>query len=120
MQFCTTHWQALRQAVECRGMSHLVAKDGAAAIQDVAAQFNGTDTLANWDPLMAAHWAIGNRVLQAVGLRLIVERECPLCVVERSGVQQTSNAGAAQQWVDGCMDSMLAYARQNKLVAEVQ
>ena len=127
MQFCTRHWQALRQAVKDRGMDHLVAASGTQAAMDAVAQVTGTDTLDNWDPLMAAHWAIASRVMQAVGLLALSEGFCPLCEVQRD-YEKVSKLPefdperhmSPEFWVNDCMDAMLAYARQQGLMPAVQ
>ncbi len=127
MQFCKPHWDALRDAVEQRGMSHLVARSGQQAHEDAVAQLEGSDDLQNWDPLMAAHWAISSRVLRAVGLDLMFGQKCPLCLVQqdyeavmRDGAPEGKTFVPAQYWIDSCMDSMLVYARDNGLVSGVQ
>ncbi len=120
MNFCQEHWDGMRAAVEARGMSHLVARSGVEAAQNVTDEFNGVAGASQWDPLMAMNWAIGSRVMRAVGLSLLQNAECPLCVVERSGVQQNGQPGAAEFWTNGCADAMLEHARSLKLVPEVQ
>lgn len=125
--FCMPHWNMLRRAVRDRGMDHLVAPSGEEAARAAAAQLEGTDTVEDWDPLMAAHWAIMSKVLQAVGLAGLAEVFCPLCAVQESfdAVSETDDFKPerhhnAQQWVDSCTDAMLDYAREQKLMPGVQ
>lgn len=127
MKFCKEHWQALRAAVQVRGMDHLVAKNGAQAVNDAVAQLQGTDSLENWDPLMAAYWAISGRVLQAVGLPLLMGDHCPLCLVQQDyeTIKQTPRFDPAlhtdaTSWINSCTDSMQQYARQHGLIPQVQ
>ena len=122
MQFCQQHWDSMREAVRLRGMEHLVARSGEEAVADLTAQLEGTATQQNWDPLMAAHWAILTRVMRSMGLAALGDF-CPLCEVQSSYDWAVKNmnplpaeARSAQQWVDSCMDSMLEYARENKWV----
>jgi hypothetical protein len=117
MQFCQPHWDALRNAIKARGIYGLVAKSGEQAVQDIADQFNGTAS--PFDPLMNAHWAIAGRVTQAVGLAALGP-VCPLCIVEKAGLDQESRHGAAQQWVESCADYQLEQARKLGLVQGVQ
>lgn len=73
MRFCQAHWDRLRAAIDERGLSHLVAPDGRVALEQIADQLKRAergeepDTPVNYDPLMAAHWAIVNNVMSALG-----------------------------------------------------
>lgn len=125
MQFCQHHWSKLRQAVTDRDMDRLVANSGEQAVDDAVAQLDGTDTIHNWDPLMAAHWAIFSRVLQGMGLAALGADICPLCEVQKSyemwdAETRPPEAFDAQGWIDSCMDSMLDYAREQGLMPGVQ
>lgn len=93
MKFCQGHWDRLRKAIDDRGLGHLVAPDGKAAAQQMADQLERADrgeepfTPVNYDPLMAAHWAIVNAVsalAPGIALHLMMPDEdgsekCPLC-----------------------------------------
>lgn len=64
MKFCQPHWDALRDAIEARGLSDLIAPDGeTAAMQMVDALKREETTAANFDPLMNAHFAIASNVM---------------------------------------------------------
>lgn len=70
MKCCQTHWDALRAAIDARGLSHLIAPDGETAAAQVASELTDGPMPTNYDPLMAAHWAVlGNatRVLSEAG-----------------------------------------------------
>lgn len=104
-------------------MNHLVAKNGEEAMANLVDDLGGTATVQAWDPLMAAHWAIAGRVLDAAGLGAM--GQCPLCIVQDSyDVWDTPEAPSprpeeaadAQEWIDGCMDAMLAYAHEQGLM----
>lgn len=92
MQFCNNHWTALRKAITSRGLSDFVSNDGHEAIQREVGHLQGQpSTRENFDPLMAAHWAICNRAMETINhiggnpLALMLkdlehpERECPIC-----------------------------------------
>lgn len=64
MKFCQQHWDTIRKAIDERALSGLVAKDGATAVAQMASQLQvGSEQADNFDPLMAAHWAIVNNVM---------------------------------------------------------
>lgn len=63
MQFCRAHWDMLRAAIEARGLSGLVAKDGRAACENMKAELQGRADKSNFDPLMGAHNMIVGRAL---------------------------------------------------------
>jgi hypothetical protein len=52
MKICESHWDKLRTAIDERGLSHLVAKDGAKAASQIAAQLNGSEAKEDYDPMM--------------------------------------------------------------------
>ena len=57
MQFCERHWQALKQRIDDRCLSHLISKDGATGEKAPANTF---------DPLMNAYWAICTNAMMLV------------------------------------------------------
>ncbi len=73
MRFCRDHWDQLRDAIDSRGLSHLIAPDGWTAMEQLGDQLKREqrgeepDTPVNYDPLMAAHWAITNNVMRTLG-----------------------------------------------------
>lgn len=84
MEFCTEHWDALKEAIDERGLSHLIAKDGERAVVNLQEELDSGLTIKNFDPLMSSHWAIVSNVFDAVGLDLMLpdedgEERCPLC-----------------------------------------
>lgn len=132
MRYCLDHWNVLRAGVDARGMSHLVAQGGEAAVEALQRNLNGESTAADWDPLMAAHWGIARRVLDRMGPNGIAAFGdpdwCPLCEIQQSyqwwdapgRPPRPAEALDAQGWANSCLDSMLAYAREQKLIAAVQ
>lgn len=65
MQICEAHWVAMRQAIEDRGLSSLVAKDGRTAIGQLEQQLQqGADSRETFDPLMSVHWVCVNNAMR--------------------------------------------------------
>lgn len=68
MKFCESHWQKLRNAIEARGLTPFIAKDGTVAAAQMAKQVeeqrSGKHT---FDPLMQAHWAVAGNVMDYIG-----------------------------------------------------
>lgn len=109
MSFCQKHWDELRTGVETRGMMALVAPSGQAAIYRAKQELEGAATNSTYDPLMSAHWMIMSAVLEKGGLEVI--NLCPLCVVAEHGGDTI-----VAEWVKGCLDSVLEYVKENKLL----
>jgi len=92
MKFCMNHWSKLREAIKVRGLSEFVAIDGKEAATQMMEELKGAaKTRKNFDPLMAAHWAIANNAMEVLGkmgqnpLIMLAENpehpewECPIC-----------------------------------------
>jgi len=133
MQFCQPHWDKLRKAIEDRGMSHLIAKDGQTALENTVADLDaakqGVDPpKETFDPLMSSFWAINSRALECGGLYLMTQKEdgtdwCPLCELDaHSPADQIPPPYEkhSDSWINGCADSQLAHARKLGLIPEVQ
>ncbi len=115
MQICKSHWDALRQAIADRGLSHLVAKSGEEAVAAIARQVEGQSTKADFDPLMNANFAIFSAFLQDAGINALRFDGCPLCEVAKSPTPKLD-----EEWIKGASDDQLAAARSLGLVAGVQ
>ena len=64
MKFCQDHWDRLRQRIDDRGLSHLIAADGQKAVSMMTSQLQERRTTReNYDPLMGAHFAILNNAM---------------------------------------------------------
>lgn len=100
MRICQTHWEACRRAVDLRGLSQFVSKDGReAAEREVrsmeSAIENAHRDMNDWDPLMSMNWNFVGRVLGDVRRHHVLGHTgdsqdgmppndghyCPLCVV---------------------------------------
>lgn len=136
MRMCQPHWETLIRGVKDRGMWSLVHQSGEAAMEAEVRSLQGTRQPGDWDPLMAANWAIFGRFMDAVGrsqgpgaaLGAMAQDICPLCEIQKSydlwdqpeqvakHGPRPANARDAQGWADSCLDAMLDYAREQKLV----
>lgn len=121
MRFCDTHWNALRAAIDARGLGQFVSKDGAEALRRFAedAELQTKDT---FDPLIAAHTMIVRN-----GLRLLTElpnqNDCLLCALLAEEAIQVATYGREavkvhiDQWIDQSADGALTFAKGLGLVA---
>lgn len=110
MRFCSEHWGALRAVIAREGVGHLVGKDGRQAIRAMVREIEGTAGPDDFDPLMAAHNAIVNRVIDEVtGVDLFfvgedgVER-CPICYaneLHRANCQEAGCTWDFSAWIEG-------------------
>lgn len=98
MKFCTDHWQKLRAAIEARGLTRFVAKDG----KHAAAQF----VAGKPDPLMDAHNRIVAHALDCRGIALMMPNEdgsdrCPLCFIKQTCACGALDCGERiEQWIE--------------------
>lgn len=119
MKFCMPHWNALRAAIDARGMGHLVAKSGAEAVEGLVLELEGRAAEAMFDPLMAAHNMISSHALEVGGLYLLTGDYCPVCEFCQhappppEGHRYPTNDA---YMIDGPADAVLAMARQQGLV----
>lgn len=79
MKFCQPHWDELREAILDHGLGHLIAANGREAASRTKAELEGKATVADFDPLIAAHNMIWKRALQTLGLGIMVGDLCPVC-----------------------------------------
>jgi len=119
MKSCTSHWDELRQAIDQRGLSGLIAGSGEKVCEAIARQLEGIVEPGDFDPLMSANWAIMSAALQCGGLYLMGEDEngnqyCPLCEAAQHG-----HPGTVAEWITGCCDAQLEHARELGLVPKV-
>lgn len=62
MKWCQDHWDRLREAIEARGLGHLVAPDGQTAAAQLADELERGD----YDPLMDAFWATNSNAARTI------------------------------------------------------
>jgi hypothetical protein len=122
MKLCQSCWDKLKAAIEQRGMLHLVAKSGEAASKQLAAQLSGGVSADNYDPLMAANFAIWKQSLSSFGLGMMSEdAPCPLCFkteIETSCSDPNCNKQTGEMWIEFAADEQLAYCREKGLVSQ--
>lgn len=132
MRFCQSHWDKLRAAIDARGLTPLVAKNGREAAGRVARREKaGHVILDDYDPLLEAHNMILGEALRIAGIELLVSDLCPVCeaVLHLSacptgtctpapGATVEERAAAAEKmWIDAPADAALAFAREKGLVS---
>jgi hypothetical protein len=119
MKFCMPHWNALRAAIEARGMGHLVAKTGAEAVEGLVLELEGRAAEAFFDPLMTAHSMISSHVLGFAGLYLLTGDHCPVCEFCKHAPPPPDGHRYATNdayMIDGPADAVLAMAQEQGLV----
>lgn len=126
MKFCPLHWNALREMVIAKGMGDLIRMHDTIAAIDVPKPSVVVEELLSqdYDPLAGAYWALMAQALHFGGDYLLFSKPgdggfyCPLCEVEIQGLEQENKAGLAQNWLEGCTDSVLVYCRENNLLSK--
>lgn len=126
MRICKEHWSLCRQAIDDRGMSGLIAKDGKTAVDDAVADLQGVPDPKHerFDPLMSMNWHWTNEALRCGGLYLMaVDAEanpandghyCPICEF----VKHAKNFDAPAS-IGMIADQMAAHARSEGLIPQV-
>lgn len=128
MKICADHWQLMRDAVDARGMSGLIAKDGETALENEVAQLEAAKAgdpepykAAPFDPLMSLHWHFTNDALRCGGLYLMGENPdaedkhfCPICEFEKH-----AEGFVAKEAIGSIADQMAAHCRAEGLIPKV-
>lgn len=122
-RMCMPHWDALRAAIDARGLSSMVAGDGVELGRRIEREITtGEQTSDSFDPLMGANIAILNNamgVLERAGVNplelMMGEGEhCPICVLNEGHKRACTEDGCTfsyDNWIDHAADDMLAAAR---------
>ena len=122
MKICTSHWDNLRTAIDNRGLGHLVAKSGEKAASQIVNQLQGSEDAKDYDPLMAAYWAITANSIKAFGLDSMREDfGCPLCALDAHAKEcqdQACPKYTGQNWIDLASDGQLSIAKEMGLISE--
>lgn len=121
MKVCPSHWAKLRRAIDARGMTPLVARNGSEALERSVEELRGEAAEPSLDPLMAAHNMIVAAVIQRVGLQLFVGDQCPVCVGIKTneGVidPELERAYTAEEeesyWIDGPAGAVLDIVKRS-------
>lgn len=108
MKPCQNHWDALRLAIDKRGLSQFVAKSG----QEVARKMvdEEADKKANFEPLMGAFMNIVQNAVRIGGMYLLADDFCPICESEKNG------GPPADWWIDNAADNELQRAVELGLI----
>jgi hypothetical protein len=123
MKICQEHWNKLKQAIELRGLSHLVAGNAEKATQMLLAQSDPTASFKDtFDPLLAANFSIWNNALEAFGLEMMAEgAPCPLCLMDDHAekcTEPTCKKNSGSDWIEFAADGQLEVAQQKGLTAK--
>lgn len=110
MKMCQQHWVALRAAIDARGLSHLIAKNGEAAVEKTLGELQGQAESETYDPLLSAYFAIMGNALEMGGMYLLTGDFCPICESEAHGVHP------AEWWFTHAADEQLQRAKELGLV----
>lgn len=114
MQICTDHWAELKQALEDRGLGHLISNDTEAAVNNLVEAIEGGE--APHEPLMSAMMMLIINALQSGGLYLMGTDEngndyCPVCEAALNG---------HNDWIAAAADGQLETCRERGLVPKLQ
>ncbi|TAN09876.1 MAG: hypothetical protein EPN45_07230 [Rhizobiaceae bacterium] len=122
MRICKDHWSMCRAAIEERGMSGLVARDGKEATDNAMEELQGGNP--PFDPLMSMNWHWSGEAMRCGGLYLMaVDPEnnpdneghyCPICEFAKH-----SEGFEAKVAIDMIADQMADYARAEGLIPQV-
>jgi hypothetical protein len=121
MKICQEHWNRLRTAIEERGLSHFVAKDGKVAANNMVAELQGANTKENYDPLMAANFAIWGNALECWGIEMMTSDACPLCALDKHAAECTEescNKQSGSDWIRFAADGQFKVAQELGLLGE--
>lgn len=83
MQICKDHWAMMREAIDNKGMSSLVAKDGKAAHENIVSELT-VGLQPPFDPLMSMNWHWMAAAIECGGLAMMTPNDdgsprCPIC-----------------------------------------
>lgn len=109
---CQPHWDELRQAIDDRGLSHLIAQGGERAARNLVDEAQNGLSIKNFDPLMAAHNAIWGNALDLAGLAVMVPNDdgsdrCPYCYILAEAPKHDA-AGRFDDWITRAADGAKA------------
>ena len=119
MKFCQPHWTALKEAIESRGMGHLIAANGRDAFARTVAELEGRAEVDDFDPLMAAHNTIVSRATQDFGLVLFCGDYCPVCEYLKNypaPAPESRWKSNEEYFIDGPAEMVLAEANARGLM----
>jgi hypothetical protein len=123
MRICKEHWEALRAAIENKGMSHLV-KSGQEIFDSAKNELTGEGPT-TFDPLFMANNMIVGNAIKSGGLYLLGETEdgsndghyCPLCEAKYHGSKSEQPVdNLDEDWIEGCTEAILRDAIEKRII----
>jgi hypothetical protein len=122
MKICDSHWSQLKTAIEERGLSAYVSKNGEAAVKTLVASAQGVEGKDAFDPLLQANFAIWGNALEAFGADIMTENApCPLCALDHHATTCTKEGcpnETGADWIGFAADAQLENARQLGLLGK--
>lgn len=116
MKFCQPHWDALRKAIDDRGLSGFVPDGGEEAAKQMVDQIeSGETTVDNFDPLMGAYWAIVGQITAVFGAGALFHKGCPLSEANKAHNAACTDPTCTKdayfdQWIECAADDMARIA----------
>lgn len=117
MQMCMDHWNALRAAIDARGLSALVSESGEQAAANLASEMQDGPSVDNFDPLLGAHNAIMVHALEHGGFGVMQpnadgSERCPLCWMNSMHNEHCREPGCIEtavydRWIDLAADGQV-------------
>lgn len=107
MKFCTSHWDALRAAIENRGLSSLVADNGEKAASNLVSELTEGSSIDNFNAIVANVVAI---LHAGAAMEVLAGDVCPLCYVNEAHKATCTDDGCAlsyDAWVGRAADDMV-------------
>lgn len=107
MILCRSHWRRLRVAVHSAGLSDLIPADSRLDAMTAESLDHGT-TARNFNPLLGAMLAIGQRSRNLVGEWIVTQQGCPICLLNQRkyGSAEPSEFGPYDEWLWMAADEM--------------
>jgi hypothetical protein len=109
MRICTLHWEQLKTAIDERGLTPFISKDGEEAIKRIAGSLSNksADT---FDPLIQANVAIWNNAIEAFSTDILKD-DAPCKDVG-------CNKETGSDWIRYAADGQLQNAKDMGLLGE--
>lgn len=122
MKICENHFEQLKQAIDDRGLTYLIAKNSLLAAQNFSEQARGIQTKENYDPLMSANWTIWGNALQCFGTEIMSpDAPCPLCILDDHAATCTDTKcikDSGSDWIGFAADGQVEAAKKLGIIGE--
>lgn len=106
VEFCTSHWNQLKVAIDQQGLWSLVSEGADDAGRKFQERADGSDpTVDNFDPLLEAWGMLMTHSLQIGAAIILSKGGCPLCIMnadhdERCDAPDCQGPAPFDEWVD--------------------